>query len=218
MHEPISCNDVRGDELGGHCVRSYDEKQFALPRKFTRKQCLDFDPSRMGFTQRASCAPWIGQHPRRTTNTTNTMNTTNHNRRRKGRRRKGRRRKGRRGKGRRSHRKGSRTAGTNRTENHRNIYNKPLESCGAGTGYRRDGYCTPDSRGNHIVCAEMTDAFLDFAAERGNDLREVTGPGKRWCICEGWWHRARTHVDEGGARDDVKPRLVADATHSTARI
>lgn len=36
------------------CIRKPDNKEFNLPRKFTKKQCK----YPRGFTMRASCAPW----------------------------------------------------------------------------------------------------------------------------------------------------------------
>ena len=53
------------------------------------------------------------------------------------------------------------------------------------TGFYRDGCCHtgPDDTGLHIVCAEVTDEFLEFSAARGNDLvtpNELFGfPGLR---------------------------------------
>ena len=40
------------------------------------------------------------------------------------------------------------------------------------TGLYRDGYCWMDNRdaGRHGVYAQVTDAFLKFTRERGNDL------------------------------------------------
>ena len=38
-------------------MRPLDSHVFSMPRRFSKKQCKNF--SRMGFTQRASCAPWI---------------------------------------------------------------------------------------------------------------------------------------------------------------
>lgn len=37
------------------CARSSNKKVFALPRKFSKKQCKK---SQKGFTMRASCAPY----------------------------------------------------------------------------------------------------------------------------------------------------------------
>ena len=71
------------------------------------------------------------------------------------------------------------------------------------TGYFRDGYCRTDSNdyGKHVVCAQMTDAFLSFSKSRGNDLvtprPEYNFPGlragDRWCLCALRWKEAMEH-------------------------
>src|SRR6185436_19986605 len=40
------------------------------------------------------------------------------------------------------------------------------------TGFYRTGYCDtgPGDVGLHVVCARMTDEFLDFSRDQGNDL------------------------------------------------
>jgi len=40
------------------------------------------------------------------------------------------------------------------------------------TGWYRDGKCNTDEndRGSHTVCCLVTEAFLEFAKSRGNDL------------------------------------------------
>jgi len=83
------------------------------------------------------------------------------------------------------------------------------------TGFYRDGYCHTgaDDLGLHLLCAEMTEEFLAFSAERGNDLstpRPDFGfpglqAGDRWCLCVARWLEAR----EGG----VAPPVALDATH-----
>jgi uncharacterized protein (DUF2237 family) len=56
----------------------------------------------------------------------------------------------------------------------RNVLGGELEPCSFDplTGFMRDGCC--DSHGGdvgvHLVCAEMTEAFLAFSVEQGNDL------------------------------------------------
>ena len=55
-----------------------------------------------------------------------------------------------------------------------NVLGEPLISCSNTplTGYFRDGMCRTDDtdRGRHIICAQMTQAFLAFTKSRGNDL------------------------------------------------
>jgi len=55
-----------------------------------------------------------------------------------------------------------------------NIFGEPLKTCSNEpvTGFFRDGCCNTDEQdfGMHTVCAVMTDEFLAFSKERGNDL------------------------------------------------
>jgi hypothetical protein len=95
-----------------------------------------------------------------------------------------------------------------------------LESCCTSpmTGFYRDGVCRtgPGDMGLHIVCAEMTDEFLEFSVERGNDLVTPNppfgfpglSPGDRWCLCAQRWQEAF----EAG----VAPPVVLAATHISA--
>lgn len=102
----------------------------------------------------------------------------------------------------------------------RNVLNRPLQTCSLKprTGFFRDGCCRtgPDDEGLHLVCAVMTDEFLRFSVERGNDL---TTPhpqwgfpglkaGDRWCLCVRRWQEA---LEEG-----VAPPVVLEATHMSA--
>ena len=47
-----------------------------------------------------------------------------------------------------------------------NIFDEPLDECCANpiTGFYRDGFCHTDEldRGIHVVCAEMSEEFLNF--------------------------------------------------------
>ncbi|RYF10651.1 MAG: DUF2237 domain-containing protein [Deltaproteobacteria bacterium] len=73
--------------------------------------------------------------------------------------------------------------------------------CGApATGFYRDGYCrasAPDA-GTHTVCSIVTQQFLTFSREHGNDLQtprpEFNFPGlkegDRWCLCATRWKEA----------------------------
>lgn len=86
------------------------------------------------------------------------------------------------------------------------------------TGFYRDGYCRtgPGDIGLHTVCAEMTEEFLLFSLEQGNDLLtphpewDFPGlkPGDRWCLCVTRWQEA---LEAGKA-----PRVDLTATHSSA--
>jgi len=61
-----------------------------------------------------------------------------------------------------------------------NIYGRPLEICSTSplTGWFRDGYCRTDrnDRGVHVVCATMTQEFLTFTRNQGNDLSTAHPP------------------------------------------
>ena len=83
-----------------------------------------------------------------------------------------------------------------------NIFDEPLDECCANpiTGFYRDGFCHTDEldRGIHVVCAEMSEEFLNFSKSRGNDLltprAEYNFPGLKsgdhWCICAERWKEA----------------------------
>ena len=94
----------------------------------------------------------------------------------------------------------------------KSLTGKPLLPCSLAplTGYRRDGYCTPSDRddGKHLVCAELTDEFLAFTAERGNDLR--LSAGDRWCLCESRYLEAK--------RAGKAPKLIKEATSIEANV
>lgn len=102
----------------------------------------------------------------------------------------------------------------------RNVLGTPLVACSYAplTGYLRDGCCQtlPDDTGLHLVCARVTQAFLDFSVAQGNDL--VTPrpeyrfrglkPGDRWCLCASRWLQAY----EAG----VAPPVALESTHERA--
>ena len=102
----------------------------------------------------------------------------------------------------------------------RNVLGGLLQVCSVSpmTGFVRDGVCHtgPHDIGSHTVCAQMTEAFLDYSLQRGNDLvtpvpeYDFPGlkPGDRWCVCAARWLEA--------AEDGVAPPVVLDATHERA--
>ena len=68
----------------------------------------------------------------------------------------------------------------------------------------------------HTVCTVMSEEFLRFSLERGNDLSTprpefgfpgLTG-GDRWCLCVTRWKEA---LDA-----DCAPQVVLEATHLSA--
>lgn len=99
----------------------------------------------------------------------------------------------------------------------KNVLGTPLEDCSHDpkTGFFRTGCCDtgPGDHGLHIVCARMTDEFLEFSREMGNDLitpvPEFAFPGLKagdqWCLCAARWKEA---YDAGCA-----PAVVLEATH-----
>lgn len=84
------------------------------------------------------------------------------------------------------------------------------------TGYFRDGCCKTDAsdQGSHLICARVTDEFLAFSVERGNDLvtprpeHRFAGlhASDRWCLCASRWREAL----EAG----VAPPVVLESTHA----
>ena len=80
-----------------------------------------------------------------------------------------------------------------------NVFGNELEECSKKplTGFLRDGCCSSLSsdRGQHFVCAVMTNEFLRFSLNKGNDLLtpipEFNFPGlksgDKWCLCADRW-------------------------------
>ncbi|QDZ19718.1 DUF2237 domain-containing protein [Chloropicon primus] len=103
-----------------------------------------------------------------------------------------------------------------------NVLGGALERCsrpgGPITGFYRDGCCGTgnDDVGRHVVCSRMTQAFLDYTRDRGNDLStpvpEYGFPGLRpgdfWCLCASRWQEA---FDNG-----VAPPVRLEATDKAA--
>ncbi len=86
------------------------------------------------------------------------------------------------------------------------------------TGFYRDGCCETgaEDSGTHVVCAEMTQEFLDFSLSVGNDLSTPQpqfqfpglSPGDRWCLSAHRWQEA---LDAG-----VAPPVILASTHMLA--
>lgn len=102
----------------------------------------------------------------------------------------------------------------------KNVLGTPLVPCSYDplTGYYRDGCCNTDAHdhGTHVVCARVTQEFLIFSLERGNDLMTARPEyrfaglkaGDRWCLCASRWKEA---LDAG-----VAPPVVLECTHAKA--
>ena len=98
-----------------------------------------------------------------------------------------------------------------------NIFGDEIEACcyDPMTGYFRDGFCNTDEHdhGSLVVCAVMTDDFLEFSKSKGNDLTtprpEFNFPGlkegDRWCLCALRWKEA---YDAG-----VAPKVYLESCH-----
>ncbi len=110
-----------------------------------------------------------------------------------------------------------------RGERQRNVLGGELDVCSQSplTGFYRTGCCEtgPEDQGVHTVCAVMTEDFLAFSIEAGNDLStprpefgfDGLAPGDRWCLCAARWEQAR---QAGKA-----PKVVLKATNmATLRI
>ncbi|MFM7011463.1 MAG: DUF2237 family protein [Betaproteobacteria bacterium] len=101
-----------------------------------------------------------------------------------------------------------------------NVLGQPLSACSYAplTGYFRDGCCNTreDDTGSHVICARMSDEFLQFSLARGNDLitprPEYRFPGlragDRWCLCAMRWKEA---FDA-----QVAPAVILESTHMRA--
>lgn len=99
----------------------------------------------------------------------------------------------------------------------KNVFGESLISCSTAplTGYFRDGQCRTDESdfGVHAVCAVMTDDFLAFSKEQGNDLStpmpQYNFPGlkagDKWCVCASRWLDAY--------KANCAPLLVLEACH-----
>jgi len=102
----------------------------------------------------------------------------------------------------------------------RNVLGTELAACSYDplTGWLRDGCCQSDAhdQGSHLVCARMTDAFLQYSRSRGNDLvtprpeHRFRGlrAGDRWCLCALRWREAW--------QAGVAPPVVLACTHQRA--
>lgn len=101
-----------------------------------------------------------------------------------------------------------------------NVIGEALQPCSYDpmTGYFRTGCCENhgDDPGMHVVCVVLTDEFLVFSKQAGNDLSTPMpqygfaglNHGDQWCLCASRWQEA---FEAGSA-----PRVVLAATHLSA--
>ena len=99
----------------------------------------------------------------------------------------------------------------------KNVLGTDLVDCSLDplTGYYRNGCCDTGSgdMGVHSVCAIMTEEFLAFSKEAGNDLSTPMPeygfgglkPGDQWCLCAPRWQEAFL---QGNA-----PQVRLESTH-----
>lgn len=101
----------------------------------------------------------------------------------------------------------------------RNVLGADLIECSLDplTGFYRNGKCDTcgDDAGQHSVCAQMTEEFLQYGAAQGNDLMTPVPeyhfpglkPGDFWCVCLGRWIEAY--------KAGVAPKIKLEATHAS---
>jgi len=102
----------------------------------------------------------------------------------------------------------------------KNVLGTPLKPCCKFpmTGFYRDGYCRTgdEDLGRHTVCIRLTQEFLEFSKEAGNDLStprpDLDFPGliegDQWCLCALRWQEA--------FENDAAPKVVLEATHESS--
>ena len=100
----------------------------------------------------------------------------------------------------------------------KNVFGQKLQVCNSEkvTGWTRSGRCEykPEDGGNHLVCAKMTNDFLEYTKSKGNDLSTPSGSfpglkeGDNWCICA---NRMTQALNAGHA-----PNVVWEATNEEA--
>jgi uncharacterized protein (DUF2237 family) len=101
-----------------------------------------------------------------------------------------------------------------------NVLGTELQPCSFDpmTGFYRTGCCEThgDDPGLHVVCCRVTDDFLEFEKQAGNDLSTPMPqygfpglrPGDQWCVCAARWAEA---LQEGAACP-----VVLEGTHLSA--
>ena len=101
-----------------------------------------------------------------------------------------------------------------------NVLGQPLVACSFDplTGFFRDGCCKTNEQdlGSHLVCAIVSNNFLQFSLKRGNDLitprPEYQFPGliagDQWCLCLNRWIEA--------LEANCAPRIKLESTHINA--
>lgn len=101
----------------------------------------------------------------------------------------------------------------------KNVLGNPLVSCSQNpkTGFFRNGICDTckDDYGMHTICCLMTEEFLIFSKEHGNDLSTPIPefnfpglkPGNYWCVCLSRWIQAYNA--------NCAPNIKLSSTHAS---
>ena len=101
-----------------------------------------------------------------------------------------------------------------------NVLGQPLVPCSFEplTGFFRDGCCKTNEQdaGSHLICAIVSNDFLQFSLKRGNDLitprPEYQFPGliagDQWCLCLNRWIEA--------LEANCAPMIKLESTHIKA--
>ena len=102
----------------------------------------------------------------------------------------------------------------------KNVLGGELQPCSMDpvTGWFRNGCCStgPGDMGMHVICCRVTEEFLEFSRQAGNDLSTPVPefnfpglkPGNQWCVCAARWKEAYDHGKACG--------VVLAATHMSA--
>ncbi len=86
------------------------------------------------------------------------------------------------------------------------------------TGFYRDGFCKTGTAdvGTHVVCALLTEEFLEYTKSKGNDLSSPNPywrfpglkAGDKWCLCIRRWLEAE--------KAGKAPKILLERTHEKA--
>jgi hypothetical protein len=101
-----------------------------------------------------------------------------------------------------------------------NVFGEEIRECSCSpmTGFFRTGCCetSDQDQGSHTVCTVLTNNFLEFSFNQGNDLITPVPAfsfpglvvGDHWCLCAPRWQEALEH--------GCAPMVVLSSTHKKA--
>ena len=110
---------------------------------------------------------------------------------------------------------------TSRKMEQKNLVGTNLKICALFplTGYRRTGQCAvgPNNRAN-VVCAIMTNEFLNFLKMKGEDL--ITRRSGQWGLRDGdrWCISFQNWVDAYNYDPKIAPLIIPESTHEDLLI